>query len=84
MPDFEKQTVVLQVIPQMETGGAEQTTLDISQEIISRGWSSLVVSQGGRMVEGLEQQGATHISLPVASKNPLTINTKCISAVSSN
>lgn len=73
MPKSNIQPVVLQIIPQLETGGAEQTTLDVASAIVTRGWTSIVVSEGGRMVKHLEDQGTKHIKLPMASKNPLKI-----------
>lgn len=65
---------VLQIVPELETGGAELTTVDIAHALVDAGHEALVVSQGGRMVADLPE-AATHISLPVASKNPLTILT---------
>ncbi len=64
---------VLQIIPNLESGGAEKTTVDVAKALVDSGWSSFVVSQGGQMVETLEQQGTTHIKLPAASKNPAII-----------
>lgn len=61
------------MIPQLETGGAERTTIDIGCALVTEGWTSLVASQGGRMVEQLQRQGSIHITLPVATKNPLTM-----------
>lgn len=63
---------VLQLVPELETGGAELTTVDIAQALADAGHEALVISQGGRMVADLPK-AATHITLPVASKNPLTI-----------
>lgn len=65
--------VVLQVIPDLNTGGAERTTVDIAQALVKSGGTALVVSEGGRLVDELEAIGAAHITLPVKSKNPLTI-----------
>jgi len=65
--------VVLQVIPDLETGGAERTTVDIAKALTDAGWAALVASEGGRLVAELESFGAHHITLPVKSKNPLTI-----------
>ena len=64
---------ILQVIPALETGGAERTTLEVAEAIIAAGGRALVVSEGGPMVAELETLGATHITMPVAAKNPLTI-----------
>jgi hypothetical protein len=63
---------VLQIVPELETGGAELTTVDVAQALVDSGHEAFVVSQGGRMVADLPE-AATHITLPVASKNPLTM-----------
>ena len=64
---------LLQVIPDLETGGAEQTTLDIARAVTRAGGRALVASRGGRMDGRLRATGAELIVLPVQSKNPLTI-----------
>ncbi|MCX2725016.1 glycosyltransferase family 4 protein [Roseibium salinum] len=66
-------TTVLQVIPDLNSGGAERTTLDVARSIVDAGGTALVVSQGGQLVGGLKEAGAEHIVLPVKSKNPLTL-----------
>ncbi len=63
---------VLQIVPELETGGAERTTIDIAHALVDAGDEALVVSQGGRMAADLPG-AARHIKLPVASKNPLTM-----------
>lgn len=63
---------VLQIIPELETGGAERTTVDIAHALVKGGHEAFVVSQGGRMVNELPAQ-ATHITMPVASKNPFVM-----------
>jgi glycosyltransferase involved in cell wall biosynthesis len=68
-PDF----TLLQVIPDLETGGAEQTTLDIARAVVRSGGRALVASRGGRMEGRLRATGAELIVLPVQSKNPLII-----------
>lgn len=65
--------VILQVIPDLVTGGAERTTIDIAAAIVRAGGTALVASEGGQMVEELTTVGATHISLPAKSKQPLTM-----------
>jgi glycosyltransferase involved in cell wall biosynthesis len=64
---------VLQIIPALDTGGAERTTIDVAGAIIAGGGRALVVSEGGRLESELSQTGAELIRLPVASKNPLTM-----------
>jgi glycosyltransferase involved in cell wall biosynthesis len=64
---------LLQVTPELETGGAEQTTLDVAAAVVRAGGRSLVVSRGGRMAQRLEAGGARLIEMPVHSKNPLVM-----------
>ena len=64
---------VLQVVPELETGGAERTTVEVAEAVIRAGGRAIVVSEGGSLVAELERTGATHVKLPVASKNPLTM-----------
>ncbi len=66
-------TTILQVLPQLETGGVERTTVDVADAIVKNGWQAIVASQGGRLVAELEETGAKHITLPLKSKNPLTM-----------
>ncbi|ESQ77560.1 glycosyltransferase family 4 protein [Asticcacaulis sp. AC402] len=63
---------VLQVVPELDTGGVEQTVLDVSAAILKAGGRSIVATKGGRLVESLQKAGATVVLMPVHSKNPLT------------
>ena len=65
--------VVLQVLPSLDTGGVERGTIDIAAAIVKSGGTAIVVSSGGVMVRELERTGATHIAMPVHSKNPLVM-----------
>jgi glycosyltransferase involved in cell wall biosynthesis len=67
------QTTILQVIPDLNSGGAERTTLDVARAVVAAGGTALVASQGGQLVAELESYGAKHIVLPVKAKNPLTL-----------
>ena len=64
---------VLQVLPELVTGGVERGTVEIAGAITEAGGRAIVVSHGGPMVHDLARVGAEHIELPVHSKNPLTI-----------
>ena len=64
---------VLQIVPALETGGAERTTLDIARALVAVGGKALVASRGGRMVAELEALGGQHIDLPIHSKNPVVM-----------
>jgi glycosyltransferase involved in cell wall biosynthesis len=63
---------VLQVLPELGSGGVERTAVDVSRALTRAGWTSLVASAGGRLVAELPE-GSHHITLPLATKNPLRI-----------
>ncbi|HEY8571745.1 glycosyltransferase family 4 protein [Phenylobacterium sp.] len=68
-PDF----TLLQVIPELETGGAEQTTIDVAHAVVAAGGKALVAARGGRMASRLEADGGRLAEMPVQSKNPLVM-----------
>lgn len=68
-----KQPVILQIIPELSAGGAEQGCIDIAAELVRAGSRAIVVSNGGKRVHELARIGAEHINMPVHSKNPLVM-----------
>jgi glycosyltransferase involved in cell wall biosynthesis len=64
---------VVQVIPDLESGGAGASVVQIAQALVERGHRAIVVSEGGRMEADIKQAGARFVRLPVASKNPRQI-----------
>ena len=64
---------LLQVVPELETGGAEQTTIDVARAVIAAGGKALVATRGGRMAARLEADGGRLAQMPVQSKNPLVM-----------
>ncbi len=65
--------VVLQVIPHLGAGGAEQGCIDVAAELVRAGAKSIVVSNGGSRSHELQRNGTEHIILPVDSKNPFVM-----------
>jgi len=64
---------VLQIIPQLEAGGAERTTIDIAEGLVQAGARALVASEGGRLVGELQAKGGIWLNFPAATKNPLSM-----------
>ena len=56
MKDFN----LLQIIPELNSGGAEQATIDVAKSIGSLGNKSIIVSNGGRMVPLLKKHNIKH------------------------
>ena len=64
---------VLQIVPRLDGGGAEQTTLDIAGALHAAGARALVASEGGRLVADIQAQGGIFIPYPAATKNPIAM-----------
>lgn len=64
---------IMQVLPALVTGGVERGAADVSAAIVAAGWKSVVVSEGGPMVREIERAGGVHVTLPMGSKNPITM-----------
>src|SRR6201991_2803412 len=67
---------VVQLIPDLNSGGAERSTLEIARALVQAGHRSIVVSAGGRMVAQLEAEGSQHIALPIGRKTLGTLFTE--------
>ncbi len=64
---------LLQIVPALDTGGAEQSVVDAAGAVVRAGGRALVASSGGRMVERLEAVGGEHVRMAAESKSPVTI-----------
>ena len=62
---------VLQVVPELNAGGVERTTLEVADALVSAGHEAHVASEGGRLDGELGAIGGVLHRLPVATKNPL-------------
>jgi glycosyltransferase involved in cell wall biosynthesis len=61
---------ILQVIPELDAGGAERTTIDIARALTASGYRALVATEGGRLERDLLLAGGELIRAKVASKRP--------------
>jgi glycosyltransferase involved in cell wall biosynthesis len=64
---------VLQIIPELDAGGAERTAVDIAEALAATGARALVATEGGRLVGELQAKGGEWLPFPAASKNPLVM-----------
>lgn len=58
----------MQLLPALNGGGVERSTLEIAQALVANGDRAIVVSGGGRLVPALIAVGAEHIELPIGRK----------------
>ncbi|MGO4403141.1 glycosyltransferase family 4 protein [Bosea sp. RAF48] len=64
---------ILQIIPELEAGGAERTAVDIAKGLTDAGARALVATEGGRLVAELQAKGGVWLPFPAASKNPVAM-----------
>ena len=64
---------ILQVVPRLETGGSEQSTVEIAEALIRAGASALVATEGGRLASAVTRAGGEVIKMPMGSKHPVTM-----------
>lgn len=70
---MEKNPAILQVLPRLESGGVERGTIEITQAIVDAGMRAFVASSGGVLSSKISRVGGTHLTLNLASKNPIVI-----------
>ena len=64
---------IIQILPTLNTGGVERGVLDFNKYLVAKGHESYVISNGGRQVRNLIDDGGKHIHLQVAKKSILTL-----------
>lgn len=60
---------IVQVLPALNSGGVERGTVEFAREVATLGHRSIVISNGGLMVEQLQREGTEHIQMPVHKKS---------------
>lgn len=73
-PQAVRRATVLQVLPALGTsGGVERGTVEIANAIVQAGGRAIVASVGGAKEHELQRVHAEHVTLPLDSKNPVTL-----------
>jgi glycosyltransferase involved in cell wall biosynthesis len=68
-----RRLTVIQLLPTLESGGVERSTLEIASALVRDGHRAIVVSAGGRLLPALQQAGAEHVTLDIGRKSLLTL-----------
>ena len=68
-----RRLTVVQLLPALESGGVERSTLESSQALSDAGHRAIVVSAGGRLLPALQKTGAEHVVLDIGRKSLLTL-----------
>lgn len=64
---------VVQLLPALDAGGVERSTLEVAQALVAAGHRAIVVSAPGRMCAALLACGAEHLPLAIGIKSPLCL-----------
>ena len=64
---------ILQILPNLNTGGVETGTVDLAKKLILAKHKAVVVSAGGKLVDELISSGIRHYTLAVDRKSPINI-----------
>jgi len=64
---------ILQIIPRLDAGGAERTTVDIAAALTEAGARVLVATESGRLIPELQAKGGIWVPFPAATKNPFAM-----------
>lgn len=64
---------IVQIIPDLDTGGAELSAIEIAGAIVQAGGRAIVLSRGGRLEADLAAAGGELVRFPAATKNPAKI-----------
>lgn len=64
---------ILQIIPRLDTGGAELSAIEITEAIVRAGGRALLATEGGRLLPRITEAGGEIVHFPAATKNPVRI-----------
>lgn len=68
-----RRLTVVQLLPALNAGGVERSTLEISAALVAAGHRAIVVSAGGRLLPALAETGAEHVQLDIGRKSLATL-----------
>ncbi|WP_347261082.1 glycosyltransferase, partial [Rudaea sp.] len=68
-----RKLTVVQLLPALNAGGVERSTLEIGAALAAAGHRSIAISAGGRLVEKFVAQGSEHITLDIGRKSLATL-----------
>lgn len=68
-----RRLTVVQLLPALDAGGVERSTLEVARALVAAGHRSVVVSAGGRLVDTLRNEGSEHVTLAIGRKSLRTL-----------
>ena len=68
-----RRLTVVQILPALQSGGVERSTLEMAAALVAEGHRSVVISAGGRLLDSLLASGSEHRLLDVGAKSLRTL-----------
>ncbi|WP_218460944.1 glycosyltransferase family 4 protein [Rickettsia sp. TH2014] len=74
---------ILQVVPALVSGGVERGTIEVAKYLKILGYTPIIISAGGTLVQELDKEDILHIEMNSSSKNPFVFlnNAKLIAEI---
>ncbi len=69
-PMSDRRRTVLQVLPRLDTGGAERVVVEITEALSGLGHRALIACDGGPLAQVALRAGAELVPMPLATKSP--------------
>ncbi len=71
--DKNRRMTVLQIVPKLDTGGAERSAIEIAEALVAAGHRAIIVAKPGRWSDWAKRVGAELIPLDLGRKSPLVL-----------
>jgi glycosyltransferase involved in cell wall biosynthesis len=73
MPKMNDRATILQVLPKLDTGGAERVVVEIAEALTRAGHRALIACEGGVLSQAALRAGAELIAVPLDTKSPFAM-----------
>ena len=64
---------ILQVLPRLDTGGAERVVIETAEALTASGHKTFIACEGGPLMQPAMRAGAEILLLPLATKSPISV-----------
>ena len=64
---------ILMALMKLDIGGAETHVVELSKELVRRGYEVVIASNGGAYEQEIADAGIKHYTVPLQNKNPLNV-----------
>jgi glycosyltransferase involved in cell wall biosynthesis len=64
---------ILQVLPKLDTGGAERVVIETAEALTASGHKSFIACEGGPLMQPAMRAGAEILQFPLATKSPISV-----------